>query len=87
MNEKRVAFQLPARTAQEIDELASKMNQTRSQMYRWICVSFMESIHDEADPPVVPAVVALARSLEMPEKSKRSFRKRETNGLPNGQVS
>ena len=34
-----------------------------SYLYRWILESFVETVHDDDEPPALPAVTALARRL------------------------
>ncbi len=67
--ETRVAFQLPAHVVQDIDKIADQLHQTRSQMYRWIAVSFLESVCDKEEPPSIPLVLELARKVKGPKKT------------------
>ena len=67
--EVRVAFQLPAHVVEDIDELAASLHQTRSQMYRWITVSFLESVCDKDEPPAIPMLLELARTVNGPKES------------------
>ena len=63
-DEVRVAFQLPSHVVKDLDHLADKPHQTRSQMYRWIAVRFMESVRDKNEPPAIPAILELARRVD-----------------------
>jgi hypothetical protein len=47
-----------------LQELGDIMNiEAHSYLYRWILESFVETVHDQEDPPALPAVTTLARRL------------------------
>ena len=58
------------KTYERLVNASALLGVDRSTLNRWIVESWLETVDDEEDPPNLPAVTALARSLLKGKKPK-----------------